>query len=123
MLFSNTEMDTMVNNLEPVLEQRNKIGYAAARNTRILRTELQEFYQFRDKLIMQYGDYEKDEDGNPLTQPSISPTSPNFVKFLEELAPFGDTKHEIDIFTVPMDEAIGVLSGSEILALDWMLEE
>ena len=49
--FKNAEMDVMINHLKPVLSHRDKIGYIAARNYRILAECLTEYQVFRNGLI------------------------------------------------------------------------
>ena len=41
--------------------------------------------------------------------------------FLDEIAPYNEMEHEVEIMTLPYSDAIGVLTGEEILAVDWML--
>ena len=47
MKISNIKMEQMLMNLKPILPQRNKIGYIAARNTRILKDALTEYFSSR----------------------------------------------------------------------------
>lgn len=117
----NSVMMDMLMQLKPFLSHRDKIGYAAARNHRRLAECLTEYERFRNGLIEKYGEREKDENGNDLPSISLGVNSPNFQKFAEELAPFNEMEHEVGIFTLPYDDAIGVLSGEEILSIDWML--
>ena len=49
--------------------------------------------------------------------------SPNFKQFCDELAPFNEMEHEVELMTAKYDDAAGNLSGEEILAIDWMLED
>lgn len=119
--YKNWQMVDMLNKLQPLLVRRDKIGYAAARNHRRLAECLTEYERFRNGLIEKYGEREKDEDGNELPSIRLSVTSPQFKRFEQELAPFNEMEHEVEIFTLPYSEAIGILSGEEILAIDWML--
>lgn len=119
--YKNWQMVDMLNKLQPLLVRRDKIGYAAARNHRRLAECLTEYERFRNGLIEKYGEREKDEDGNKLPSIRLSVTSPQFKRFEQELAPFNEMEHEVEIFTLPYSEAIGILSGEEILAIDWML--
>lgn len=122
MKYKNIEMENMVSSLEPLLERRDILGYAAARNTRLLKTQAQEYFAIRDDLVLKYGKPQLDENGNETGQTELKIASPEFDQFLEELKPLMDIEHEVDIFKVPVKEAIGKLSGTEILELDWMLE-
>ena len=47
--------------------------------------------------------------------------SPNFQQFCDELAPFNEMEHEVELMMAKYDDAVGNLSGEEILAIDWML--
>lgn len=120
---TNNEMMGMLEALAPLLDRRDVIGYAAARNTRLLRTELNEYSRIRDELVMKYGEAEIGEDGNPTGRVSIAPTSANFPMFLDEIGRFAEIEHEPELFTIKYGEAIGKLSGSELLSVEWMFEE
>lgn len=119
--YKNSQMVDMLDKLQPLLQHRDKIGYAVARNHRRLSECLTEYERFRNDLIMKYGEREKDEDGNELPRMLIAVNSPNFKMFVEELAPYNEMEHEVEIFTLPYEDAIGILTGEEILAIDWML--
>lgn len=54
--LKNSEMVVMVQNLRPLLQLRNKIGYIAARNFRMLSTALTEYEAFKHDLINKYGE-------------------------------------------------------------------
>lgn len=123
MKLRNIEMENMLSQLEPLLEMKGKVGYAAARNTRLLRENNQEYQRLKHDLISQYGEPEHDEHGEETGQISITSTSPNFGKFASELTPLADMEHEVDIFTVPMNEAVDILTGQQLLNLWWMFEE
>ena len=96
--LKNSEMVVMVQNLRPLLQLRNKIGYIAARNFRMLSTALTEYEAFKHDLINKYGEP-------------------------DELAPFNEMEHEVELMTAKYEDTIGCLSGEEILLLDWMLED
>lgn len=119
--YKNSQMVEMLMTLRPMLKRTDKIGYAAARNHRRLSECLTEYERFRNGLIEKYGERCKDENGNDLPTITLKITSPNFKMFDDELAPFNEMEHEVEIFELPYDEVIGVLSGEEILAVDWML--
>lgn len=121
--LKNSMMNEMLRQLRPILSHRDKIGYIAARNYRILDDCLIEFQVFRDELIKKYGEVDKDENGNDLPTISINVSSPNFKQFCDELEPFNNMEHEVDLMMANFDDAIGCLSGEEILAIDWMLED
>lgn len=121
--LKNSEMVVMVQNLRPLLQLRNKIGYIAARNFRMLSTALTEYEAFKHDLINKYGEPDKDESGNETGTISIKVGSPNFKAFCDELAPFNEMEHKVELMTAKYEDTIGCLSGEEILLLDWMLED
>lgn len=114
-------MAVMLNQLRPILSHRDKIGYVAARNYRILSECLTEYEAFRNSLIEKYGEAIKDDHGRPII--GVKVDSPNFQKFCDEMAPFNEMEHEVEIMTAKFDETIGCLSGEEILGIEWMLED
>lgn len=120
---SNQKMEQMLMALKPILPQRNKIGYIAARNTRILSEALTEYFKFKNELINKYGEIDTGENGKQLSTISLSINSPNFEKFKEEFNTIKDIEQEISIMTIKYEEVIGFLNGEEILGLDWMLIE
>ena len=121
--FKNVEMDNMVEQLKPLLAYKNKAGYVAARNTRLLLDELTEYHTIRESLIQKYGRQEQDENGNLLPRVSIDFGSEEFEKFEREIKEFSEIEHEVNLMHMNYEEVIGELSGEEILAIDWMLDD
>ena len=119
--LKNAQMVAMLNQLQPILSHRDKIGYIAARNYRILSECLTEYEAFRNSLIEKYGEETKDDRGRPII--GVKVDSPNFKLFCDELAPFNEIEHEVEIMTAKYDDVIGCLSGEEVLSIDWMLED
>lgn len=119
--LKNSQMVMMCQSLQPLLSRRDKIGYMAARNYRILSDSLTEYETFKRSLVEKYGEPDKDEDGADLGTISISIGSSNFKMFCEEMAPFNEMEHEIELMVGNYDDVIDRLSGEEILAIDWML--
>lgn len=120
-VLSNATMMMMLRQLEPVLKQRNKIGYVAARNYRFLADALTEYEKFRSELIEKYGETETKEDGS--VEVSIAVTSKKFKAFCDELQPFNVIEHEVELMTAKYEEVVDILSGEELLKLDWMFED
>lgn len=120
-ILKNAQMSVMLNQLRPILTRRDKIGYMAARNYRVLAECLTEYYTFRNTLIKKYGEEIKDD--NDQTDIAIKVDSPNFQKFCDEMAPFNEMEHEVELMVAKYEDVIGCLSGEEILGIDWMLEE
>ncbi len=77
--LKNAQMAAMLNQLRPLLSHRDKIGYVAARNFRMLSECLTEYETFRNGLITKYGEKTKDEQGRPII--GIKVDSPNFETF------------------------------------------
>lgn len=123
MKFSNIKMEMMLEALKPILPHRDKIGYIAARNTRIIKDILTEYFTFKQDLISKYGERDKDENGNETGTVSISPTSSNFQEFIKEFDSIKNIEHNVELMTIPYEEVIGLLNGEEILELDWMLTD
>jgi hypothetical protein len=121
-ILKNIQMEQMLTQLQPMLQFRDKLGYVAARNTRFLKDALAEFLSFKEELIRKYGEEEICE-GAHTGRISISPDSPNFKAFTEEFEKIADIEHEVELMTLTYDEVIGILSGEEMLALDWMLKD
>lgn len=121
--FSNVEIREKILSLQPILSQRNVIGYVAARNARILTDALTEYSQFEREAIIKYGTADLDSSGKSLGTTSIDPASDKFNEFIKEMTPLQEIKQEVTIMIAKFDDAIGVLSGEEILGIDWMLED
>lgn len=121
MELKNIEMFMMIQSLNELLDRKDLIGYAAARNTRILNNECMEFMQRREELIQEYGETVKDENGNDTAQMFVDTKSERFNEFLNKLDEYGNIKHNVTLFKIPESEVIGELSGREILEIEWML--
>lgn len=122
MELTNLEMERMMAQLEPYLGRTDKIGYAAARNTRILRGEAMEYIERKRELMLEFGEVKTDEDGNPTGMVGIDFGTPAFEKFSEAIAEWASISHEPDIYTLPAEEAVGKISGTEMLNLEWLFE-
>lgn len=122
-VLKNSQMVEMLHGLKPLLSHRDKIGYVAARNYRILSNSLTEYETFKRSLIEKYGTPDVDETGNKVGTISLDIYGPNFKLFCDEMAPFNEIEHEVELMTAKYEDAIGHLSGEEILGIDWMLED
>ena len=121
--LTNFEMEQRRNSLIPFLSQRNILGYIIARNYRMLTNALLEYEKFRNDLIQKYGEQDKDENGNLLPTVTVKMGTENFDKFIAELKPLNDITHEVDLMIAKYESVTGILSGEEILSIDWMLED
>lgn len=120
---TNAEMEQMLMALEPLLERRDIVGYAAARNTRVLRSEAMEYLNRRDELISKHGEPELNEDGMPTGRTQLRIGSEGYRSFCREIEMYANIKHRPNLFKIPYSEAIGKMTGTEILACEWMLVE
>lgn len=123
MKFKNCEMGNMIEALEPLLERRDRLGYAAARNTRILTTEAAEYLRRRDELVIQHGEPVNDDAGNPTGTYRLEKGSDAFDRFARDLEDYAGIEHDVDLYRIPEAEAVGELTGRQLLDLWWMLEE
>lgn len=120
MNFTNAEMDQMVATLGKYLDRSDIVGYAAARNTRILESEMTEYLQIKRDLIQKYGEPVIDEDGNETGDIWLDVKSPKFKDFLTDIHEYAEIEHEPALMLLDYEKAIGILTGSELLELDWM---
>lgn len=120
-ILKNSEVFNRLHSLKPLLSRSDKIGYIVARNYRFLSNSLVEYENIRMNLIKKYGEEGKDERGGPTY--TLQMDSPNFKAFCDELAPFNEMEHEVELMTAKYDDAAGNLTGEEILSIDWMLED
>lgn len=121
--MANTEMVERIAKLEPLLEQVSVVGYAAARNTRALRDASADFIEMQERLICELGEPETDEEGNETGNMRLAFDSPNFAAFVDEMGKIGAIESDVPVFRLPYSEAIGKLSGTQLLDLDWMFED
>ncbi len=119
----NIDMVSMIESLKPLLSRRDKIGYVAARNFRVLSTALDEYFKFKNSLIEKYGKEDTDASGEPTGTISIRPCTEEFKMFCNDLAPINDCQQGVDLMTLYYESVIGELSGEEILSIDWMLQD
>lgn len=119
--LKNARMMEMLHQLQPLLSRRDRIGYIAARNCRMLSNSLVEYETIRRELLEKYGEAGTDDRDAPIVQ--IRVDSPNFKTFSDELAQFNEMEHEVELMTAKYEDVVGALSGEEILAVDWMLED
>lgn len=96
------------------IEEPGKLGYACARNRRILLTECKEFMDKRDELLRKYG---KDKGNGQYELPAE-----NAAAFVGELKEYSDLEFDVDVMTIPEDVFCGgKLTAKEMFILDWMV--
>ena len=120
--YQNIQMEVMLNSLSTLLDRSDIIGYAAARNTRILRAEAQEYLMRREELIAKYGKPQTDADGNETGVFELKFNTPEFHEYEQEIGEWARVEHQPNLFKIPAKEVIGKLTGGKILEIDWMLD-
>lgn len=123
MNLTNAKMEQMLESAQRHLDKADIIGYACARNVRMLSEELTEYQTAMERLCRKYGEDERDSDGNATGRLIVRRDIGEWGEFEEKMAEFGGIEHEFKPFVIPYDKAIGILSGTELLELDWMFEE
>lgn len=121
--LTNFQMEEYVNNLESFLDRNDIIGYAAARNTRILTEASSDYGRIKMQLLRKYGSPVKDEHGNDTDQIKITSDDEHFYEVAEQINLSGNISHEVTIYTISPNVVASELTGREILLIDWMLDE
>ena len=109
--------------LSNYLDRVDIIGYACARNSRILENELNEFNNFKNNLLIQYGHKDLDNNGVETGSISLDQTDEKYELAINEYKKIISLDRELPIIKIKYSDVIGLLSGNEILQLDWMLED
>lgn len=119
MKMTNKEMNESVTNLINLLDKvQGKLGYAIAKNHRILLNELKEYIGLRDVAITQFG--EPDENGNI----RILIGTEAHKKFLEEMKQYDDIESDVSIVMVsPEDVYSSNLNAKEVSGILFMIKE
>lgn len=122
MKLTNEKIAAMCRELENgVLDNVGIVGYTAARNYRALHDVAELFFSQRNRLIMEYGEAQHDDDGN-INDYVVDPKSKKFAEFAAKYQEIADIECEVEILTLPEEKAIDAISGSQLLQLDWMFE-
>lgn len=120
---TNVEIETMIMDLKPLLDCKGLTGLVAARNTRILSELIQEYLAMKQELIIKYGVPQLDCDGNRTDYVAVTPETNGFTQFVDELTPLAEAEQEFTVMKVPAEKVMSELTGSQMIALDWMFEE
>lgn len=118
----NDELFARLQELAPLLGRDDIVGYAAARNARIMREELTEYVAMRDALIRKHGTPLLDAEGNPTGQVGIEPGTEGFVAFASEIEQYAAIECEPQVFRLPVEQAVDRLTGAEMLKYEWMFD-
>lgn len=122
MIVTNAEMMGMLAALRPLLERTDMLGYAAARNTRLLKAACSEYLEMQERLIAELGEPETDDEGNPTGGFSIKFGSSAFAEFERAIGTFAPIEHGFEPWRIDPSEAVGRLSGTQLLGLEWMFD-
>lgn len=117
----NDEIAAMIDACQKHLEDTGLLGYACARNARLLTLATVEYAQRRDKAVREFGTEVRGDDGS-IRGYTISPDSEAWNKYQEQMAAFDAIEHEVDVFNVKASKLVGEVSGRDMLALDFMLD-
>lgn len=114
--LSNFQLDNMLSALSNCSTAGGIVGFAIARNYRIIASALTEYLKTKNEIIQKYGD--EDENGN------LSVTDPEKLKAAnKELSKYASLTQEVNIMKVPEDAFIeSGLKGYQIILLGWMTQ-
>lgn len=121
--MTNARMAYLIELCERYVDYKGKLGYACARNMRMLTNASQEFLATKNKLIERYGEVELDDQGDETGRVKINTDSQHWDDFVAEIEPLETIEHSVEIMKVEADEVIEQLTGREIMALGWMIED
>lgn len=98
------------------VEEKGVLGFAIARNRRILSAELREYAQKRDELLAEYG---TDEGNGRFTIPVEKVPA-----FSEALRPYAEMTADVAVIQVDAEAFCGGnLTSSQMFVLEWMVRE
>lgn len=123
MKMTNFKIERTLEDIKTFLIRADIIGYAVAKNIRMLMNALEAYSATKDFLVKEYGYPILDDNGQETGTYRITAENPNYEKLLNELNKIGNIEQDIDIFTIPSTEVIDKLTGTEILKIDFMLED
>lgn len=115
--ISNHQADQYLESLSKHLDVSGKIGYAIARNFRVLRDNCTEYYDKRYSIIDKYGTKQPDSE-----EKEVKPDNPNYSIVKQEIDDLRKIKHEVTICFVEYDQILESFTARDILDLEWMLE-
>lgn len=121
MRATNAEIAAMVEACERHLDDKGLLGYACARNARLLTLATVEYVQRRESAIREYGEEVLDAEGN-VTGYTLNIGSEGWGPYREAMSEFDAIEHDVEVFKVDADKLVGKLSGKEMLSLDFMME-
>ena len=119
MKLTNVEIDMYVTQLTQLAPKTTgKLGYAIAKNLRVLNNELVEYRKIKDDTIKQFG--ELSESGYY----QIKTDSPAFSEFVKEMKQYDDIISDVNLIMVnPEDIYNSQLNGEETMQLLFMIND
>ena len=118
MKYTNIQLRTYFDILNSIASKATgKLAYIIARNARKIFEELQEYTKIRNDKLYQYGE----KKGNQLF---LSADSPNYQKFLTEMAEYDEIESELSFLKVePKDLYTSNLNAIEIDQISFMIND
>lgn len=117
MTYTNAQLERMLASASAHLERRDLIGYVCARNYRVIGAALADYVQVKNELLAECGGVR--DNGVPYIEPSM----PRYAEFVARFNPIAGVEQEVTIMPLRYTDVVGELTGEEILAIDWMLED
>ena len=118
MKYTNIQLQTYFDILNSIASKATgKLAYIITRNARKIFEELQEYTKIRNDKLYQYGE----KRGNQLF---LSENSPNYQKFLTEMAEYDEIELELDFLKVkPEDLYTSNLNAIEMDQISFMIND
>lgn len=118
MKYTNIQLQTYFDILNSIASKATgKLAYIITRNARKIFEELQEYTKIRNDKLYQYGE----KRGNQLF---LSADSPNYQKFLTEMAEYDEIEVELDFLKVkPEDLYTSNLNAIEMDQISFMIND
>ena len=118
MKYTNIQLQTYFDILNSIASKATgKLAYIITRNARKIFEELQEYTKIRNDKLYQYGE----KRGNQLF---LSSDSPNYQKFLTEMAEYDEIELELDFLKVkPEDLYTSNLNAIEMDQISFMIND
>lgn len=118
---SNTEWHRISDSLMQAMQCTGVLGYGVAKNYRLISDAIKEYVVIYNQGIQKYGAPITLDDGS--SGYSIVPGTEAFEAFKAELAPIAKISNAVDIFMVPIKDAMDQLTAAQMVQLDFMLQD
>lgn len=118
MLLTNTRMHQYIDALNSHLNCSGILGYGIARNLRRLSDAAAEYLGIYNAAFAKYG---KKVTVDGIDGLQLLPGTPEFDAFFAEIRPYSHIEHDVEIFQLPLKEAIGQLDAQGMMDLSFML--